>query len=355
VATPAAAERFALPSDGLESRIDFWKKIFMQYGADDIVIHDRFHVNLIYDVAGESDVSSKMNAVEQALDEIRSNLDAPDELSLTAKRIRETMIANEVPLTRTQLSELRNNIHRQRGIKERFRQGIIRSGRYLDAFREVFEKEGMPVEIALLPLVESSFENRSLSKAGAAGIWQFTRGTGSLYMKVNRSVDERLDPAKATRAAARLLQDNYKALGSWPVAITAYNHGRAGMMRAQREAGPEITSIINNYKGRLFGYASMNFYAEFLAAVDVYNNYEQYFGQLAIDKPALKSIVAPTAVVKAAPKTTPQSPATDKYRVRKGDTLHVIARKFGMSLSELMDLNGLRNSAIMAGQILLVR
>src|SRR5438034_11530856 len=152
------------------------------------------------------------------------------------------------------------------------------SGRYVHAFQEIFEKQGIPAEIALLPLVESSFENRALSNAGAAGIWQFTRGTGRLYLNVNRRLDERLDPLKATRAAARLLHDNYNALESWPLAITAYNHARAGMQRAQSEAGSEIAKIIEQYRGPAFGYASMNFYSEFLAAVDVYNNYEQYFG-----------------------------------------------------------------------------
>ena len=227
----------------------------------------------------------------------------------------------------------------------------------MDNFQEVFEAQGIPAQIALLPLVESSFENRSLSKAGAAGIWQFTRGTGRLYMKVTRNLDERLDPAKATRAAARLLRDNYKALGSWPLAITAYNHGRAGMMRARSEVGTsDITKIVSEYKGRLFGYASMNFYSEFLAAVDVYNNYQQYFGQLTLDKPSTKQSAAPapTKVAAKAPTKPAASPA-DKYKVRKGDTLYEIAQKFGMSLGELMDLNNLRNSVIHSGQILLVK
>jgi membrane-bound lytic murein transglycosylase D len=359
VAAPAVAERLELPATGLENRVEFWKKVFTQYGADDIIIHDRFHVNLIYDIAGESDVTSKTAVVRQALDEILANLDTPETLSLTGKQIRDAILANGVSISASTLSELRNNIHTQRGIKERFRDGIIRSGRYVDAFQEVFEKEGIPAEIALLPLVESSFENRSLSKAGAAGIWQFTRGTGRMYLKVTRKLDERLDPAKATRAAARLLRDNYRALGSWPLAITAYNHGRGGMMRAQNQAGPEITSIINEYRGPLFGYASMNFYTEFLAAVDVYRNYEQHFGQLTLDKPSMKSTVTPApkaaAPKVAAARTAPKSSPADQYKVRKGDTLYEIAQRFGSSVRELMDLNNLRNSAIHAGQILLVK
>jgi membrane-bound lytic murein transglycosylase D len=349
-ALPALAEPVELPTEGLESRVEFWKKVYTQYGEDDIIIHDRFHVNLIYDIANEDDVKSRTASVKVALDEIRDKLDSPETLSLSAKQISDAIVANGLSISAPLLAELRANIHTQRGIKERFRNGIIRSGRYLDSFRSIFEKQGIPTQIALLPLVESSFENRSLSKAGAAGIWQFTRGTGRLYMRVTKRLDERLDPAKATRAAARLLNDNYNALGSWPLAITAYNHGRGGMMRAQQQVGSDLPSIIRNYNGRLFGYASMNFYAEFVAAVEVYENYQQYFGELVLDTPSTPVIVAkPVVAANAVP-----TPA-DKYRVRKGDTLWEIAQRFGTSIKELMEMNNLNNSAIHAGQILLLK
>src|SRR5262245_29454805 len=356
---PAFAGFAELPNQGLEGRIEFWKKVYTQYGQDDVIIHDRIRVNLIYDVAVRGEQEAKVDTVEQAIEEIRSNLENPENLSPFAKQIRDTIVGNGVPLTANSLGDLRDNVHTQLGIKERFREGIIRSGRYLEAFQEIFDKEGLPLEIALLPLVESSYENRALSNAGAAGIWQFTRGTGRLYLTVSRKVDERLDPAKATRAAARLLRDNYNSLGSWPLAITAYNHGRAGMMRAQSEVGSsDLTKVIDEYKGPLFGYASMNFYSEFLAAVDVYNNYEQYFGQLVLDKPTTRTAPVTTVAAAKTPKKAPvaaKTAASDKYRVRKGDTLTEIAQRFGTTVRELMDTNNLRNSVIHAGQILLVR
>ena len=261
-------------------------------------------------------------------------------------------MANGLSLSESTLLELRDNIHTQRGIKERFRDGIIRSGRYMDSFHSIFEKQGLPAQIALLPLVESSFENRSLSKAGAAGIWQFTRGTGRRYLTIGKKLDERLDPSKATRAAARLLMDNYNALGSWPLAITAYNHGRAGMQRAQNEIGSELTSIIEQYEGPLFGYASMNFYSEFVAAVEVYENYQQYFGELVLDSPSTKpspATKAPLQLAKAKASTS------DKYKVRSGDSLSAIAQRFRTSIAELMERNNLSNSVIHAGQILLIK
>jgi membrane-bound lytic murein transglycosylase D len=352
LASPVLAQSTELPKQGLESRIEFWKKIYTQYGADDVVIHDRTHVNLIYDVATEDDVDLKVRVVKTILAEIQANLATPENLSDAARQISDAIIANNLSLSDSTLLELRDNIHTQRGIKERFRQGIIRSGRYIDSFQSIFEKQGVPLQIALLPLVESSFENRSLSKAGAAGIWQFTRGTGRLYLTVGRKLDERLDPAKATRAAARLLMDNYNALGTWPLAITAYNHGRAGMQRAQNQVGSDLTAIITDYDGPLFGYASMNFYSEFVAAVEVYENYQQYFGELVLDTPSTKTPVPAKAPVQLAKSKTPNSA---KYKVRSGDSLSAIAQRFRTSIAELMEMNKLSNSVIHAGQILLVK
>jgi membrane-bound lytic murein transglycosylase D len=359
LAAPSFAGSADFPNQGLEDRIQFWTKVYTQYGEDDVIIHDRIRVNLIYDIADRGEGTAKVAAVRRALDEISANLGTPEALSPAAKQIQDAILANGLALTPAALATLRDNVHTQLGIKERFRDGIIRSGRYVEAFQGILEKEGIPIEVALLPLVESSFENRARSSAGAAGIWQFTRGTGRLYMAVGKKVDERFDPAKATRAAARLLRDNYNALGSWPLAITAYNHGRGGMLRAQSEVGSsDISKVIDEYKGPLFGYASMNFYAEFLAAVAVYNNYEQHFGQLVLDSPTMKAAAPVTLVAaKATPKKAPaaKASASDKYKVRRGDTLAEIATKFGTTVRELMDSNNLRNTVIRAGQILLVK
>ncbi len=354
LAAPAFAARPELPVEGLENRVDFWKKIFTQYGKDDIVIHDRFHVNLIYDVADESNVDSKLSVVDRALKEILLNISTPENLSPAAAQTRETIMAGGVPISKSTVDELIENVHTQRGIKERFRDGIVRSGKYVDTFRGIMNEHGVIPELALLPLVESSFQNAK-SKAAALGLWQFTRGTGKMYLAINKKTDERLDPAKATRAAAKLLRDNYRALGSWPLAITAYNHGRAGMMRAKSEQGPDITKIISEYRGPVFGYASMNFYTEFLAAVDVYNNYEQYFGTLVLDKPSAPISTAKAEVVKASLTARPSKARASRYTVKRGDTLHEIAQRFGTSIRELMEKNNLTKPAIYAGQLLLVK
>jgi len=112
------------------------------------------------------------------------------------------------------------------------------------------------------------------------------RSTGKRYLRIDRFVDERNDPITATWAAIELLQKNYEVLGSWPLAITAYNHGRDGMLRASRELDTNnLGVIINRYKGKTFGFASANFFPEFLAMLEVEREYRKHFGKIMVDTP----------------------------------------------------------------------
>ena len=130
-------------------------------------------------------------------------------------------------------------------------------------------------------------------------------------------------------------------------------------MRAKGQHGSDLLTIISDYRGPVFGYASMNFYSEFLAAIEVYKNYPQFFGELVLDQPP-QSKTSPVQLASAkpakpaAPKATPASIA-DKYKVKPGDSLWVVAQRFGTSIRSLMELNNLKESAIYAGQILLVK
>src|SRR5580704_15090252 len=106
-------------------------------------------------------------------------------------------------------------------------------------------------------------------------------GTARRYMRVDGIVDQRLDPYSATEAAANLMLYNYRLLGSWPLAVTAYNHGPGGLRRAQDELGTnDIAVIVKHYQGATFGFASRNFYVAFLAALEVDRHAEKYFGPL---------------------------------------------------------------------------
>ncbi len=192
---------------------------------------------------------------------------------------------------RSRLQRAIENVRFQLGQKDRFLQGIERSGRYLAKIKEIFSYYRLPLELTYLPNVESSFNYQAYSKFGAAGIWQFTRSTGALYLRINSAVDERLDPIQSTAAAARLLQYNYNQIQSWPLGITAYNHGLGGMKRAVRELGTtDIATIIERYQGRGFGFASKNFFAEFLAAKEVFSNRSLYFNTIKMEAPLSYSI-----------------------------------------------------------------
>jgi membrane-bound lytic murein transglycosylase D len=317
-------------------------------------------VNLIYAVASDETVDGRVRGVKESLAEIRDKIEVPEALSEAAAEIYQAIVDRGLVPTSSLLNDLIDRVHTQRGVKERFRNGVIRSGRYVDSFQKIMGETGVPAECALLPLVESSYEN-ARSIAAAVGVWQFTRATGREYLRVSGGVDERLDPVKSAQAAAKLLRENYDKLGNWPLALTAYNHGRGGMLRAKAEHGSDLTTIISDYRGPAFGYASMNFYAEFLAAIDVYQNRQQYFGALVLDRPLLPStatLVSEKARASAAAPSTQTKVAHAKptsYTVRRGDTLAEIARQFRTSIANLMAKNGLAGQTIYAGQILLVR
>lgn len=180
----------------------------------------------------------------------------------------------------------RKRIRFQLGQKNRFLEGLKISGRYLPYMEKTFKAEGLPVELTRLPFVESSFNVRARSKVGASGVWQFMRSTGKLYVEIDDAVDERNDPMRATEAAAKLLRMNYSSLKNWGLAVTAYNHGRLGIMRAVRQVGSEqIEDLVDTYHSNSFGFASSNFFSCLLAAIEVEKNAEQYFGPIQREAP----------------------------------------------------------------------
>ncbi len=157
------------------------------------------------------------------------------------------------------LKQASQNIRWQLGQSDRFKEGLVRSGAYRKYIEDIARAKGVPVALAALPHVESSFHPGALSSVAATGMWQFMRESAKPYMRVDALVDERLDPYKASDAALEVLKDNYEMLGTWPLALTAYNHGANGVARAVRDTGTrDIGVIISDYKGPRFGFASRN-------------------------------------------------------------------------------------------------
>ncbi len=276
----ASDATFPLPA-GLESYVEFWKKVFSRYGAHDVVFFDPADPAKIYRVSRAADSAEGRSAVDKE----RARMIAEYDLSVEDGRIRI-----------------------QRGAKENFLAGLSVSGRYIERMKEIFREERMPADLAYLPLVESSFNWRARSSAGAVGMWQFMADTGKKFLRINDVVDERRDPWVSTRAAARLLKQNYQLFGNWPLAITAYNHGTEGIFRGIEVTGSKnLADLIRDYQSPTFGFASKNFYAEFLAAVYLARHSEKHFPFLRIKRPlALREV----EVKRAAPLHAVLKPAT---------------------------------------------
>lgn len=265
----------------IRSNVDFWEKVYSVYSLNSAVIHDRDDLSKVYEVVQLVDrgqpAADRIN--EEIVDftikkyqKILQRLAEGQSPSSAAERKVAALFTG--PRAKLRMAQAAGEVRSQRGQKEPFYEGVVRSGAYIEAFRKIFRSRGLPAELAYLPHVESSFHTGAYSKVGAAGIWQFTRSTGKQYLQINDAVDERIDPFIAAAAAADYLAASYQKLGSWPLALTAYNYGTAGMVRA-REAKGSYEKIFCEYREGYFGFASRNFYSEFLAALRVAGKLER--------------------------------------------------------------------------------
>lgn len=276
----------------IEPNVSFWERVYSQYSTSQAIVHDGIDLRIIYDVIdlvpldapGARTINRKrMKRAKKRYQGILKRLASNPSLNNdTCQRVASLFGPDATAKT---FYKARHRIRCQIGQKDRFIKGIKRSGAYIDQIRRIFRSYGLPEDLAFLPHVESSFNLKAYSKFGAAGIWQFTRSTGKRFMKVGYALDERRDPILASHAAAKLLKENYNVLGSWPLAITAYNHGQAGMKRAKLKIG-DYPAIFKSYTSRTFKFASRNFYSEFLAARRVASNHQAYFGPVPLDQPS---------------------------------------------------------------------
>lgn len=255
---------FPVPS-GLEGAVEFWKQIFTRYSFGEVVFFDPMDPGTIYGSLRVPDTDGGRALMDRERARIVADYDLIDD---------------------------ETRIRAQRGAKEHFSEGLKVSGRYIREMQKIFRAEGLPENLAYLPLVESSFNVRARSVVGAVGMWQFMPDTGKKFLRIDGPIDERRDPFASTRAAARLLKENYQLLGNWPLAITAYNHGTDGIFRGVKSVESDnLVDLIRGYQSPTFGFASKNFYAEFLAVVDIATHSETYFPFLRAHAPvALREV-----------------------------------------------------------------
>jgi membrane-bound lytic murein transglycosylase D len=268
-------------------KVEFWKLIYTKYNTRQGVLHDAEDLSIIYQSVDLGPFGDQGRVDVQRMrvrDAINGILNKRGQ-NLTSF---EKEILSKFPryASRSRLSQAAGSIRFQLGQADRFRAGVINSYKYLRDIEKILKEEGAPDFIKYLPHVESSFQESAISKVGAAGLWQIMPATGRQFIRVDYAVDERLDPWLASRAAAKYLLQNYRRLREWPLALTAYNHGAGGVERAMRALGTsDIAEIAFQYSSRSFGFASRNFYAQFLAAVQVAQDYQKHFGNLELAKP----------------------------------------------------------------------
>jgi membrane-bound lytic murein transglycosylase D len=414
----AAAESpdpFAHPPE-LEKDVRFWIRVYTEVTTDQGLVHDDWNLGLVYEVLRFDPASSpaqRERLVAEAKARYASLLrrfaaGQTDDLTPHERRILHAFGDHATP------QDFRDAIDRirfQLGQADRFREGLIRAAVWEKQIARTLTQHGVPAEIAALPHVESSFNLAAYSKVGAAGLWQFMPSTARRYMRVDSLVDQRLDPYTATEAAANLMLYNYRLVGTWPLAVTAYNHGPGGLRTAQDELGSsDIAVIVKRYQGRTFGFASRNFYVAFLAALEVDRNAEKYFGPiprlpetdsmtvelpdyipvdalakafkvdmgaLRVLNPALRppiwngSRFVPRGYTLRLPGTPPQAeidaawgrlpPAQryvaqrndGRYKIRRGETLASVAAASGVSLNRLLATNGWSGAhAVSRGEVI---
>ena len=400
----AAPEDFPEPPE-LEPAVHFWVRIYTEVGTNAGFLHDDENLAVVYDTlqfgpdssprSREQQVDAGRTRIAAALKRIAAS-PADAVLSPDDQHIKDLWGDAATP---ERLREAADHVRFQLGQADRFRQGLLRSGQWQVHIEEVLTNLGLPAELGVLPHVESSFNPAAYSKVGAAGLWQFMRSTGRRYMRIDSAVDDRMDPFRATEAAGQLLSYNHRLLGTWPLALTAYNHGAEGMRRAKEQVGSDdIVQILHNYHSPTFGFASRNFYVSFLAALTVDRNPQQYFGPIArypeakfqevplpayvgisaleravgIDAEALRDLNpallpdvwkgrrrVPKDYLLRLPLTgtrwtsamlaqslrpgemVAQAPETERRKVHAGETLARIAAEYGLSAAQLARANGM--------------
>jgi membrane-bound lytic murein transglycosylase D len=287
LSTDLCAHEFPVPKE-LKSNVAFWKRVYSEWTTEQIAFSDDQDLGMVYTVIDvppdthpvfKKARSAKIKAVKEGLREALAQLDAlrpQSELEVNGLA-RELYLALK-DVKRDDKYRRMDYIRAQNGLKNRFEKGYYLAGAHEQEIKLRLREEGLPEDLIAVVFVESLFYPTARSHAGAAGIWQFLKGTAKEFMSVNKLVDERFDPILATEAAIGYMKSARDSLPEWPLVITSYNYGRAGMVRAMNAVNStDFGVILDKYDHGRFGFAARNYYAEFIAALEVYNDAHRYF------------------------------------------------------------------------------
>lgn len=291
----------------------------------------------------------------------------------------------------------------QTGIRDKFKLWLSRSSKYIPIMRQILKEFELPEDLVYLSLIESGFNPNAYSRAKAVGPWQFIKSTGRKYgLRIDDWVDERRDPVKSTVAAARYLKDLFNMFGSWNLALASYNAGEGKIQRAlvksKRDDFWDLTST------RHIKRETKEYVPKFMAATIIAKNPErygfdvEYSSPMLFDEVTVDSTTSLSVVAKASETTleeirelnpdlkrdiTPPEKRdyvvhipygkkeifyknynaipreerinAQKYRVKRGETLPTIARRYGIAIDLLRELNGFnKNKALKDGEYIVV-
>lgn len=290
-------EAFQVPK-GLEKNVQFWTDVYTKYSTHQGIIHDSEYIDLIYEVVDFNAVEKMPDLTARAREKMKKKLvdSSKEKVSQILQKFDKNPnqdVTSFNPLEKKiwdhfqkidnpkkfREANHKNRIRFQLGQSDRMKSAIFFSGRYMEDFEDIFRENGLPIELTRLIFVESSFNVLARSKVGASGLWQLMPSVARPHRMISPYVDRRNDPWDATKLAAKVLVSNYKLLADWPLAITGYNHGPNGMRRMITKYNKtSIVDMVENVRTKAnFGFASRNFYATFLAALEVEKNASLYF------------------------------------------------------------------------------
>ncbi|HEY0975165.1 MAG TPA: LysM peptidoglycan-binding domain-containing protein [Solimonas sp.] len=272
----------------LEPAVAFWSNVFGRYSEHQSALHFRDYPHKVFAVLDFRADAQRMDKfqlaklkqreedaaktrVDQLLRQVHAKQHAPETMTFEERRLYD-LFADVRGADR--FKDQIGTIRAQRGLQERTLTALQTADRYLPTMERIFAGYQLPPQLTRLPIVESSFNVEAYSKSHAAGMWQFIPSSARIYMRLDDVVDDRRDPWTSTDAAARHLRDDYALLQDWPLALTAYNHGRNGISRAlQATNGRTLIDLIERNTHPRWGFAGKNYYAEFIAALDVEHDY----------------------------------------------------------------------------------
>lgn len=289
--------------------VNFWFLIYTQFASSHVVIHDKTNLSLIYKVLDFSSLHAKklsknilyvlqqkiseerINKIKNDLKFLSKNPFSLDANSQTIYRMLKDAGIN-IPINKLErqafFNKLKDNIRTQTGQRNFIKDGIVRSLPYKVFLNKYFEAHNLPPELLAVPFLESSFNPKAESKVGAMGTWQFMPLIASYYVpKKSPSpiYDYRSNVGVISVAAAFLMKENFQLMKSWDMAVTAYNSGTKHLLKTRRELAStkktiDLEAVIKHSDSQHFGFASKNFYSEFLALVHALAYEEELFSDL---------------------------------------------------------------------------